>query len=243
MKLSSTIACLILAGVFACAHALAQPSNQAPADTNISIDGLPIIESGPADPRGKPLAVFVSGDGGWARIDRRIGNELVAQGVNVVGLDSLKYFWKRKTPDQVASDLSRIITWYVNKWSPSKVSVIGFSRGADVAPFMINRLPEKQRGAIDTLVLLSPGTATSFQFHLTDWLHPNRSSPDKLPIKPEADRLAIPNMMCFYGEDEAETSLCPLLSTKQFKIVKTPGGHHLDGEYKSIVQQIIAKAT
>ena len=42
------------------------------------------------------FAVIISGDGGWASIDRQIGNDLADKGVQVVGLNALKYFWTRK---------------------------------------------------------------------------------------------------------------------------------------------------
>jgi hypothetical protein len=40
------------------------------------------------------MAVVVSGDGGWAGIDRDLGEELAREGLPVVGLNSLQYFWK-----------------------------------------------------------------------------------------------------------------------------------------------------
>jgi type IV secretory pathway VirJ component len=42
--------------------------------------------------------VLISGDGGWASIDKGIAKALVARGVPVAGLDSLRYFWSERTP-------------------------------------------------------------------------------------------------------------------------------------------------
>ena len=209
--------------------------------TPTSLKGLPIIEKALASPHGKPLAIIITGDGGWAGIDRQIGAELSREGINVVGLNSLQYFWSRKTPEIASADLSRILNWYTKKWSPSNVMIIGYSRGADVAPFMINRLPESQRRRIDELALLGPGLTTAFQFHLTDWLHSSEKERDSFPIKPEADKLDTPNIVCFYGEDETNTSLCPLMNPARIQIIKTQGGHHFGGNYKTLARQIMDK--
>jgi hypothetical protein len=62
------------------------------------------------------MAVIVSGDGGWAGIDREIGNTLAESGVSVVGLNSLQYFWKSRTPEETARDLERILNHYLSEW-------------------------------------------------------------------------------------------------------------------------------
>ena len=49
------------------------------------------------------MAVIYSGDGGWRDIDKDIAGALQEKGIPVVGVDSLRYFWSEKTPDQVAA--------------------------------------------------------------------------------------------------------------------------------------------
>lgn len=205
----------------------------------VSLAGLPIIEKELAAPQGRPLAIIISGDGGWAGIDRQIGDELHREGINVVGLDSLRYFWSRKTPARAARDLGRILAFYTHKWDPSRVVVIGYSRGADVAPLMINRLPEAQRRQISRVALLGAGIRASLQFHLTDWFHDSKRTRDTYPIKPEIERMKVPKIFCFYGEDETADSVCPQLDPQKVTIVKTRGGHHFGGDYKLLAKQIM----
>lgn len=207
-----------------------------------SLKGLPIIDRGLADPAGKPLAVIISGDGGWAGIDRQIGAELHKQGINVVGLDSLQYFWSRKTPAQIAGDLGRILTWYENKWQPPRVIVIGYSRGADAAPFMVNGLPADQRRLISRVALLGPGIRASFQFHLTDWLYDSKKQKNTYLIGPEIEQMDVSKTLCFYGEDEAAESVCPTLDPNKITIIKVRGGHHFGGDYKMLAKQIMEAA-
>ncbi|MCD8551898.1 MAG: hypothetical protein LRY74_18280 [Shewanella xiamenensis] len=52
----------------------------------------------------------MSGDGGWATLDKsRWGGILQQQGWPVVGWSSLKYYWKQKDPKDVTQDTLAII--------------------------------------------------------------------------------------------------------------------------------------
>ena len=41
------------------------------------------------------FAVLLSGDGGWAGLDKEVAAALAARGIPVAGIDSLRYFWQR----------------------------------------------------------------------------------------------------------------------------------------------------
>jgi type IV secretory pathway VirJ component len=203
-----------------------------------SLSDLPLIENGLADPKGKPLAIILTGDGGWASIDRDIGDAMNKNGVNVVGLNTLQYFWSAKTPDQSSRDLGRILRWYEDAWAPSSIMVIGYSLGADVLPFMVNQLPPEQQSRIGTVAMLGAGHEADFAIHVTDWLISEKHD-GSLPIKPQADKLAAANRLCFYGAEEAADSLCPTLDSAKFTIIKTQGGHHFGGDYNALANDIL----
>ena len=57
------------------------------------------------------LAVIISGDGGWRDLDQTIARDLQSWGVSVAGVDSLRYFWNHKSPEQAADDLARVIRY------------------------------------------------------------------------------------------------------------------------------------
>ena len=118
---------------------------QQPADTKV--DDLPLVEVPAPDSNTDTLCVIVSGDGGWAAIDKGISAALAKQGIPVVGLNALKYFWSARTPDQSAKDLERILRHYLAAWKKQKVLLVGYSFGADVIPFMATRLPDDLRNA------------------------------------------------------------------------------------------------
>ena len=62
-----------------------------------------------------------------------------AAGYPVAGWDSLRYFWTPRTPSGVSVDLDRILRYYAEHWQKKKALVIGYSQGADVLPFAVNR--------------------------------------------------------------------------------------------------------
>jgi len=111
-----TVVMLFVPFRFALGQATAAPQPDAVAD-------LPLIEL-PA-PAGNRLAVIVSGDGGWAAIDRELGNRLVARGIAVVGLDSLKYFWRKRDPDSAAQDFARVLRHYMRVWQRNELFLVG----------------------------------------------------------------------------------------------------------------------
>ena len=194
---------------------------------------LPIVEL-PSAGSGGRFAVLLSGDGGWAGIDKGIAEALVQRGVPVAGFDSLRYFWSPRTPEGLAGDLDRVIRYYAARWKRKEVILIGYSQGADVLPFALNRLPARTRSSVRLTALLGLGQKASFEFHLSNWIGP---SGDK-PIAPEAAKLAAFRTLCIYGQDERD-SLCPQLAPAHVQAVPLAGGHHFGGEYRALAARIL----
>ncbi len=200
---------------------------------------LPLVELPNASSHGNLMAVIISGDGGWASIDSEMGERLSAAGIPVVGLDSLKYFWKSKTPDVAAADLKRIIMYYSDAWNKKEFLLIGYSRGADVLPFMVSRLPKELRNRVRLLVFLGLSDKVSFEFHLSDWIAGKSRSTD-LPIEPEIEKLRGIKMLCICGRSE-NNSLCRKLDRGLAETVLLKGGHHFGGDYEGIIEQVLTK--
>jgi type IV secretory pathway VirJ component len=198
---------------------------------------LPVVEL-PAKGQAKDLlAVILSGDGGWAGIDREIGEDLSKRGIGVAGLNSLRYFWKARTPDSTATDVSDMLRHYLRAWNKSRVVLIGYSFGADVLPFVVNRLPGDLREAVQLVVLIGPDKDADFEFHLTDWLGggPGRTS---LPILPEVKKVRGMKMLCMYGSEETR-SPCRDMDRNVAETIELKGGHHFGGHYSTIVDRIL----
>jgi len=54
----------------------------------LGISDLPVIEVPASGPTTTPMAVILSGDGGWAGVDKRMAASLAERGLPVVGLNS-----------------------------------------------------------------------------------------------------------------------------------------------------------
>lgn len=190
-----------------------------------SIAGLPIIERPAADAAGQPFAVLISGDGGWASPDKGLSNALVARGVPVVGLSAPRYFARRRTPDGGARDLARMIRHYTAAWGRDDVVVIGYSRGADVAPSMVSRLPDELRRRVALVALLGPSHWSGFEFHIVDALF-TIHWPNDLPMRAEIARLRGTPVLCIYGRHDRH-AICPSLDTTLAHTVARAGGHRV----------------
>jgi type IV secretory pathway VirJ component len=213
---------------------------QAPAPAKVSateLRDLPIIEV-PAIGTGDTLALLISGDGGWAGIDKELAAAISRQGVPVIGLDSLRYFWKARTPASASADVDRILRHYLAAWNKRSVLLLGFSQGADVMPFIVNRLPAATRGQVRMVALLSLSQTAVFEFHLQNWLG---RSDDEVPVEPELLKMKGTRTLCVYGEDE-EDSMCAMPSAASLQVIKLKGGHHFDGDYASLARLILARA-
>jgi type IV secretory pathway VirJ component len=209
-------------------------------DPATTIESLPLVEM-PASPHTRRMAVFISGDGGWRDVDKRVSEKLQQLGVSVVGWDSLRYFWRRKTPDQAAADLAAVLSAYTQKWDCDEVALIGFSFGADVMPFLYNRLDEEWRKRVALISLLSPGEAADWEIQVAGWLGAGPSS-EATPLAPALGSIPGDRVQCFYGNLE-EGNSCGLFAAKGAEIFEKAGGHHMDGDYDLIASQIIEAFT
>ncbi|HEY0777045.1 MAG TPA: AcvB/VirJ family lysyl-phosphatidylglycerol hydrolase, partial [Gemmatirosa sp.] len=242
------------ASAFARALARCQPAAAPTAAPTIAAAGanvadLPLVQIAPAANAAGPadlVAVVLSGDGGWASIDREVGETLAADGVPVVGLNTLQYFWTPRNPDGAAADLARIVA-HATMAPPGggtrpRVVLVGYSRGADVLPFMARRLPAELRARVAGVALLGLEASIAFEFHVSDWL--GGSAPNERPTLPEvaALRAALPAsvpILCVYGTGE-DDSACPAAAREGARAVAMPGGHHLGGDYPALARQILA---
>ena len=207
-----------------------------------SLSGLPIVEVPAKDgaPASDVFALLISGDGGWAGIDEDVAAALSAKGIPVIGIDSLRYFWTPRTPDGLANDLDKVLRYYLANLKKKRALLIGYSQGADVLPFALNRLPAETRSQLAVAAVMGLSEDALFEFHLASWV----GAQDKgLPTMPEIKRLEAihngPPLLCLYGEEDDE-ALCPKLDPKQVQVVKMKGGHHFSGAYDKLAEAILA---
>ncbi|HEV7444227.1 MAG TPA: AcvB/VirJ family lysyl-phosphatidylglycerol hydrolase [Steroidobacteraceae bacterium] len=184
------------------------------------------------------FALLLTGDGGWAGLDQELAAHLAASGVPTVGLNSLKYFWTQRSADEAAKDVARVIRHYLSSWGKKRVLLVGYSFGADVLPFVVNRLPTDLQSQIETVSLLGLDSTASFEISVADWIGNDASG---LPTRPELANLKVKPVLCIYGEGEQD-SICPSLQEPRVTSEQVGTGHHFGGEYAQLAEKILAFA-
>jgi type IV secretory pathway VirJ component len=201
------------------------------------IGDLPVTEvhaSGTA----QEFALLLTGDGGWAGLDQELAARLAAAGVPTVGLNSLKYFWTERTPEETARAVARVMRHYLAAWHVQRVLLVGYSFGADVLPFVVNRLPPELQAQVASVSLLGIDANASFEVRIADWVGGDNGGP---ATRPELAALARLPVLCIYGEGESD-SICPGLSAPRVTREQVGKGHHFSGEYATLAERILAFA-
>jgi type IV secretory pathway VirJ component len=207
-------------------------------DSQGSLD-LPLVTL-PSSP-GAPLAIVLSGDGGWRDIDKEIAAALHRRGYAVIGWDCLRYFWQARTADILARDMARLLSFYQARWQPQGVVLIGYSFGADVLPFAFNRLPAELRQRIVQISLLGYAGRADFEIRVAGWFGAGPSDA-ALDGGPELARIEPRLIQCFYGAEEGD-SACPRLRGRGVEVIETGGGHYFDGGYLALARRIAEGVT
>ena len=197
---------------------------------------LPLVEV-PAD-RGRVLAIFLTGDGGWAALDRSVSRALAKQGVAVVGLKSCDYLAQGRTPEELAGTIARVMDHYMRVWHRDRVALIGYSRGADLVPFAASRLSPEHRYQLALVAMLGLADAAGFECHWSDLVADVRRATDRAVV-PELERLADVPLLCIYGTEE-ERSPCRTGAVPAMQRIARSGGHHFDRDYDAIAGDIAA---
>jgi type IV secretory pathway VirJ component len=210
---------------------------ETPSERPPEISDLPVQEVHAAG-NGAEFALLLTGDGGWAGLDEELAMRLAANGVPTVALNSLKYFWTQRTPAQAARDVARLLRHYLADWNKQRVLLIGYSFGADVLPFVVNRLPPELRERIESVSLLGIDANASFEVHVSDWVGGDNDGP---ATRPEVAALSQVPVLCIYGEGESD-SICPGLPERSIARAQVGKGHHFSGEYATLADRILAYA-
>jgi len=202
---------------------------------------LPVIEVPAEAPEVDALAVDLTGSGGYEGLDIELGKALAAQGVPLVAISSLDYFWTDRDADGAARDLARILDHYLKAWHKKKAILIGYSQGADIIPFMVNRLPEELRSRIGAIGLIGPDETAELDNGMSSYTL-GRPAPPPLPVGPEIERVKDRKLVCVYGEKERR-SLCPRLDPKLgVDLLAVPSGHAFQGEASLMVARVLKAA-
>jgi type IV secretory pathway VirJ component len=193
-----------------------------------------IITNSKSESSGAPIALIISGDGGWYSFEQSMADILASRGIPTIGLDSKKYFWTRKTPGETADDMAQVLNYYSKQWGRDQFILIGYSLGAEMVPFIVNRLPEEMKPKVVSTVLLSPDLNTDFEIHISDMFGIGNSH-NNYKVVDEIIKMQSASSLVIYGEGE-KTKVPELLSGTSVKITRIPGDHHYKFNYSLIIE-------
>jgi type IV secretory pathway VirJ component len=157
------------------------------------------------------------------------------QGHYITALDARTYFWEKKSPDQTTKDVAAILTGNELIRKAQQLVLIGYSFGADVMPFIVNKMPPNLKGKIKTVVLLSPSTSTDFEIHVSDLLGVGKKR--GMDVVTEINRMANQKVVTLFGSEEKGFPLNDIHLRNHCNEV-LPGGHHFDGNTHEVAKTI-----
>ena len=197
---------------------------------------LPLVEERARRP-GRTFAFVFTGDGNWAMLVRSMSRLLAQEGVGSVGLKARTYLLRHRGPDEIARDVEAVLRYYFRAWKQERVVLIGLSRGADLLPFVVRRLPDDLRRRVVVLALFSPARATNFRFRWAD-LFGYHERPDDVPLLPELQALEGVSVLCVCGKRDPG-ALCPALPPGLAECVVVDAGHNLGRDYRLAARLVL----
>lgn len=203
----------------------------------LKLGDLPVVDL-PGRPGTDIAAIVLSGDGGWRDLDRELGQILATAGVRVIGIDTLRYFWSEKSPEETAMEFDRLIADLGERTGIRKIALIGYSFGADVLPALYNRLDAQTRERIVLISLLALGRDAHFEIHVSGWLGGDEAE-DAMPIAPELAAINPRLLQCIYGTEESSDTGCRDLASPPAEVIAIAGGHHFDEDYPALAERIL----
>ena len=203
-----------------------------------STKDLPVIISATiSKDSSKPLIIYLCGDGGWNKFSMQFSKVLSSKGYPLICLNSLKYFWKKKTSEKAGADVSRLIKMYLQKWQKKDAILIGYSFGADAIPFVYTHLSGDTKELIRKIVLISPSAKTDLEIHISG-MFGGKSSGKSVPE--EINKITgIPVLITLSNDDNGFPK--NKLTRPNIVFIKLKGDHHYDGNVTGLCDSIASK--
>ncbi|MDE3211598.1 MAG: virulence factor family protein [Bacteroidota bacterium] len=187
--------------------------------------------------RDKPLVLYLSGDGGINRFSTDLCENIHDNGFEVYALNSRSYFYSRKTPDETAEALGSFLNEKLNGRPNQQVVLIGYSFGADVLPFILNRLQAPLHDKVLVTFLVASSGSTDFEIHWADILGGN--SRRSMDVVSEINKVGAERLVIISASDDRNLDINRITLSKYTREV-LPGGHHFDGNTDEISKVILS---
>ncbi|WP_448949919.1 AcvB/VirJ family lysyl-phosphatidylglycerol hydrolase [Labrys neptuniae] len=183
------------------------------------------------------IVLFLSGDAGWDDFEQDLAGRLSRAGVDVIGLDSHRYFLEGRKPAELARDLDGLFALYRRRWHGRRLVLAGYSFGADALPFAWPLLSARTRRQTRLIALVGLQSQANFVISLMEML--DLPAADDTPVAPQLQRLPAARVICLYGRAEASACTAPELAGAER--LARPGGHSRDGDGEGVAQAILRR--
>lgn len=233
-----SIAYALVAVVTGCAplsaHSESRFARTDPATLPASVADIPIVAVEPTGAFQNRFVIWISGDGGWGSMERHTSALLADRGVPTAGINTLRYYWSRRSPDEAAAAVDRIARAFAEKWHRSQFELVGFSFGADAGPLIAARLSPDVRARMSAAVFLSPSLRAADHVSPMSWLGFGGEDGVEAAI---ASLTHVP-VVCAHGVHDAGAA-CPPDDRDLLQVVVLPGGHTLHGDWPLVARLIL----
>jgi type IV secretory pathway VirJ component len=200
---------------------------------------MPLVEVPALAATGDTLVIFYSGDSGWSPAPRDISAAFAKAGLPVVGVNSMRYYWRRRSVDEAAGDLADLIEHYALAWARPRVVLVGYSFGADALPLLLERLPAPTRTRVRAMALVSPADRAHLAFRFASWF--DIPLPGGYPLAPALSDDQPTPALCIQGAHDRRAA-CRSFPPAATQVVVLPGGHHFYGERDNVAALILTAA-
>ena len=195
---------------------------------------LPLKEWGTADQT--PFVMYISGDGGFNTFSTNLCTAISKAGYSIAAMNAKSYFWNKKTPAQTTAAISDYLEKKLSGYPNRRLVLLGYSFGADVMPFIVNRLKESLKERLVGVVLVSPSTSTDFQIHWSDMFGGNTKR--SMDVVAEINKMTVPKTTTFFGSEENDFPVSGI-HLPNYRNQILPGGHRFDGQTDKLAQLIV----
>lgn len=181
--------------------------------------------------------VFLSGDTGFRTgMARAVADRFAALGAPVVGVNTLTYFRRRRTPEEATRLVEAAARRALAAPGTRRLVLVGQSFGADMLQAGLSGVSEPLRSRIALVALVVPGATVAYRASPSDLFGLEAPEVDGLPT---ARRLTWTPLLCIYGIEEP-ASLCPRLRGPNVRRIGLPGGHFLHRDSDRLFRTLTA---
>jgi type IV secretory pathway VirJ component len=197
-----------------------------------STENMPLIENH-SEGKSNYYVILLSGNGGWRDLDKSLTAYLNSKNISVLGLNTKQYLLSEKKPEQIAFDLETLMDRYDFKWKHDKVVLIGYSMGAEILPFVVNRMDERYTKKIQNIILIGPWQKATFKVKLADYIYETNEGEEIYP-----ELLKVKHINTYVICDDNEYALCLKPIDGKVDHDELSGGHHFGGDYDALSKLI-----